>query len=817
VTERIFDHDQGSGGAWTRRTFLGGTTAFIAGTVVSGHGQKAIAALSASAAAVDCKAPVLLRISDAVKPGQLFSVNGEWLDAENVEVFVAIGSEAGEAPPSHALTAPIVQTDEQGHFLVASLPPQMPPGAFTVWVRNSAGCSASISMNHPRPLYLSEYEAWAGQQMKIIGRNFDPAEFGAAGRPHVRLVNDVGGCFTAQVINHNPYAITFRVPEAAVTRYWVEASIDGKGWRRPPASEALKIVSAGKDPLGLGVAWADKFQWHRVCDVTKSGVPTNGGDDVTAQVQKVVETAKAAGGGVVYFPAGRYELSRIALPADIVLLGAGAKKTTLVSASIGGNFIDSSGDGAIAGRQGVACLSIETRNPNVRPDIFISLGEPWGQNNNVSDLRVRTAAEMFVKSVNLNYPLTGPAVTTGQRGIGVEWIGKQRAICEDCNFVGYHAQPYISMITDYYSVKRNYFEYSTGYIVCCGSRSFYENNRIVGHRKHSAVSGDYDLHGLFARDRAYMANNVVDGVGSLSSGMGDDNDGEALCVEVPDAAFNYGSVTAASETTLTVNPQVPLIAPQVSFGHLSVAIIDGRGLGQLRRVIRVDSQNNELTIEHPWDVIPDATSAFTLILPLEQVTFFRNSATDCTKGMWFFGNTYDSVMAENNTTDCEGLSMWTVRTPGVFVPGYFARFARNRVVGVSAKTLNGGISYDTGRYDQNGAYFGTQAYGIEMLDNFVSGNPGSIPVPGVSTAPPYPGLTLSAATYSSQYDGNPAGADGKNNVLARNKLSKLATGITITHSLSGTLIADNTYTSTVGTFLEDSGSMNTDEFKNKQV
>jgi hypothetical protein len=167
--------------------------------------------------------------------------------------------------------------------------------------------------------------------------------------------------------------------------------------------------------------------------------------------------------------------------------------------------------------------------------------------------------------------------------------------------------------------------------------------------------------------------------------------------------------------------------------------------------------------------------------------------------------------------DCEGLLMFTVRDPGIFIPGYFARFTRNRVVGVSPKSRNGGISYDTGRFDQKGAYCGTMAYGVEMLDNSISGDPKAIPVPHATEAPPYPGLALSAATYSSDFDGNSIGADGKNNVLARNNLSDLSTGVTITHSLYGTVIADNTYTPTVRSFLKDMGSVNTGVMRNRKV
>jgi hypothetical protein len=53
-------------------------------------------------------------------------------------------------------------------------------------------------------------------------------------------------------------------------------------------------------------------------------------------------------------------------------------------------------------------------------------------------------------------------------------------------------------------------------------------------------------------------------------------------------------------------------------------------------------------------------------------------------------------------------------------------------------------------------------------------------------------------------------------VMARNQLTGLATGVYITHSLYGTVIADNTYTSTVTTFLEDTGSINTLELDNQK-
>jgi hypothetical protein len=804
----------------TRRAFLSGGTAVVAGVMASGLGWQAVTAFAHNSnASASPQAPVLLHVSDAVKPGDLFSLQGEWLDAASVEVVVAAAAGAdGATPPAHAEKATIVQTDEQGHFVVARVPQQLKPGAYRAWVRNASGYSNPLPVNQPRPLFLSEREAWAGQQIQIVGRNFDPKEFGAKGKPRVRLVDSEGERTQAQIVNSNPYALTITVPEVGTGTYKLEVSTQGSHWWALPTEETITVVGVGQDPLGLGVAWADHFHWERVFNVAEQGVPTTGGVDVTTQVQAVVDAAKAAGGGVVYFPAGTYEISHIALPADIVLQGAGADKTTLLSTAVGGNFINTSGDGQTRGHQGVARLRLELKNPDVRPDAFIWLGEPWAQNNNVQDLTTRTASEVFVKNVDLTYSLLPPPVTAGQRGIGLEWIVKERALCTDSHFVGYHAQPYINYITHYYTVKRNHFEYATGVVVCNGSHCFYEDNQVIGHREHTATR-DADLHGLFARDRAYMANNLVRGMGTLPGGLGSlANDGEALCVEVPNANFNYGSVTAATPTTITVSPDVPLTMPLIYFGYLAVAIVDGRGLGQWRRVSNVDSANNQLTIEQPWDVTPDATSAFSLLLPLAQVTFYHNTISDCAKGLWLYGNTYDSVQADNTSTDSEGCFIFTVRAAGRLTPGYFARIARNRVVGISPRSKHCGVSYYTGRFDRNGSYFGTMAYGIEFVDNSVSGDPNAIPVVGSTEAPPFPGgLAISAASFSSYYDGNPVGGDGKNTLMARNQLTELAVGVNLTHSLYGTVIAETTYTSTVGTFLDDTGSLNTLQVNNTQV
>ena len=52
---------------------------------------------------------------------------------------VLLSTEDGKTPPPNAIKVEIIQTDDEGHFLVALLPPQVTPGIYYLWVRKSCG------------------------------------------------------------------------------------------------------------------------------------------------------------------------------------------------------------------------------------------------------------------------------------------------------------------------------------------------------------------------------------------------------------------------------------------------------------------------------------------------------------------------------------------------------------------------------------------------------------------------------------------------------------------------------------------------------
>src|SRR5450759_1963378 len=85
--------------------------------------------------------PVILKVSDGVAAGRSFSVNGEGFYGSGMDVAIAPDStgQSPATPPANANHPAIIQTDKDGHFIIARLPAGWLPGVYNVWVANSQG------------------------------------------------------------------------------------------------------------------------------------------------------------------------------------------------------------------------------------------------------------------------------------------------------------------------------------------------------------------------------------------------------------------------------------------------------------------------------------------------------------------------------------------------------------------------------------------------------------------------------------------------------------------------------------------------------
>ena len=736
-------------------------------------------------------APAVLRVSDAVRPGTLFFLSGEGL--AKLEVVAASG--ICTAPPKTAIPARVSYVDHKGQFAIVEMPKALKPGQFSLWVTKSgqeAPPTKVIHMNLPRPQWLSQPAAWAGQEVRLIGYNLLGSEFGAKDLTAVRLLPARGKAVAAKLLEANPFAVKFALPQAAPGEYRVEVSNDGGGnW--VPVPDALRVVPVGKDPLGLGVAWANDFHWERRFPVRP---PTADCADDTPAIQAAIAQAKAAGGGVVFLPAGEYRVNSLQVPSGIVLLGEGPQKTVLNYLGSGAAPINSAGDGTVAGLQGVARLGIKVEPGKTLPDCFIIQGQQWGAA--AGDVSLRTATRMFIHDVSVDYDLKTP-IENGHRGLGPITIGRELCLIDHCRFRGYYAPPHRTLLNQYVWVHDNFMEFSNGTFVTTAARALVESNHLIGHRENvpDEARNPSDIHGIFARDHLYAADNLIEGMGI--------HEGEAICVEPPGAFVTYGKVLSAEGKQMTLESAVPYdwskLELQRSISSAwHVVIVGGRGLGQYRRVTA--AAGNAISVDREWDLLPDASSLFSIILPNDHVIMYHNTARDCTKGFWFYGNVIDGVAADNVSDNAEGVFSNAYHTPdGTFSMIYFIRNARNVVRGVSPRTQHAGVGFATSRTSLFTPY-GVHSLGMEIRDNEIVGVPATKPFAG-SECPTISGLF---GVFYSGYEGSEA-CDRVGTIFENNRLKNLNVGITIGRDNCGTVLRGNTLTN-VTTPVEDRKSKN---------
>jgi len=566
-------------------------------------------------------APIVFRVTDAVKPGELVTVYGEGITPRGIQV--AADATHAARPSESATILDIVQTDPEGHFAIAQLPADLPAGAYLLWVKNPAGWSNAIKLNAARPQWLSIDRIAAGLKVKVVGRNLDGLEFRASCNTRVKLVprperralhdaqrqrievellsfengrvtirkggrefalplskfsgadrefienwsatkgkaNGAGG-HNAEVLAINPYAVEFTVTDAVPHgTYDILVSNDGGTvWSGMESDQTLTVVSKVDDPLGLGVFWAGDFNWSRRINVKDHRARGDGKADDTEAIKAAIDKVKKAGGGVVYLPDGTYRATSIQLPAGVVLLGQSRENTVLAFANTRSrNFITAMGDGITEGRTGIANLKIGIDMNNAKQ---VCPGHFISFGN---------AWGSGLKWVGFTKNRTAERIFI--KDVTVDYPLEQRS--GEANILGINAHQYVhvngvivkghkawsaSMISRYSTFSDSRFESSNrGAIAISG------NMYTVMERNSITFSGPLDdqvvKRGFEVTSHSYLAENHV---GNCSGAA---NWNEQINIEPRDGITKmYGNVAGATSNTVTVNPRKD---GKVLFGHVT--------------------------------------------------------------------------------------------------------------------------------------------------------------------------------------------------------------------------------------------------------
>ncbi len=781
--------------------------------------------------------PTIFHSSDAVLPGQVFNLVGAGLFPDGQEAVAA--PLKGETPPANTPSADataltVVQSNASGAFMTVRLPASAAPGEYAVWVKNGFGWSTPFILNAPKPLWISAAKASAGERVTLTGRNLDAVQFGVHSQTvmtQVRLApvssGQSGRSYPVSLVRVNPYAVVFRVDHRLpVGQYGVEISNDGgQTWAPLSDGQSLQIVPQGPDPLHLGVAWASAFHWNRIFNVEHYGAMPNTGQDVTTAVQDAVNQAAAAGGGVVYFPAGTYNIHQVELPAYVVLEGAGPTATTLNFDGTGRmTMIQSVGNGITVGHQGIANLGLGVANPQVYPDSFLWLGYPYGAT--WYDTALRHSSDYFIDNTKLSYPLTWAPDTSWHpvqgRGMGLVLTAKQNVVIRSNDWMGYGAAVEYCLVNQYVDIQGNHFEYTTGSLLDTASYSLVEHNQLIGQPQYDTPANPAYLTtnraiGFDLRSSYYVAHNALQNLGNETTQQY--NPDGWYGGEQPGSPMDLGQVLGGTTNAIAVAPTVPFGAVQDGFGNISgtttgatynlpvawsrlrVMIVGGQGTGQYRQVASITG--NTITVTRPWTVVPNASSQFAFGTLGIADTVYQNSFTNTSRGLLLYGGFIGETVANNSFNGGSGVQVdafYYGLSSGRDTPDYFDVVRNNVFTNLQQPTvLPAGVDesymYGVGLMSANSGNtaFGLGAFGTEFTGNTLQYTQSIEP-------------TKSLYVFAQSLAGD--GPTIVDTIVQGNRFVNLNPAIVLTAGVADTVLSGNQYDN-VSTDVNNQGAVNT--------
>jgi len=256
-------------------------------------------------------------------PDDLLLLAGYGFRAGDEVVYRAITNTTEPlTPPTHVPTgstaetgvAAIVSSASVPFSLTIKLPQSLRPNqSYGLWVHTARGeWSAPVTINDARPLWISPAFIYATRpvaslprELKIVGRNLQPSA-GVSAR--IKLIGPqvFDGIATVDARSSSTmdhYVARFQLPRRLIPgRYRVQFNRDGVSW--------IEVLGQALEVRPDEVPAAE----YAVGDPQFGGCrPDDAGDD-TGCILRAIAAAKLAGGGIVYFAPGTWDLVTTAQP-----------------------------------------------------------------------------------------------------------------------------------------------------------------------------------------------------------------------------------------------------------------------------------------------------------------------------------------------------------------------------------------------------------------------------------------------------------------------------------------------------------------------
>jgi hypothetical protein len=546
-------------------------------------------------------------------------------------------------PPKGSTKVNIIDTDPRGQIVTvdfnqnyngeslfdAMLGPDM------IWARNGDGYSKVWRVKAAQVWFVYPEKANPGQRIRIIGRNINAKL--VAINPKSGQPIFLGGVQPGRMAMYEASALLpANVKPGKYQLYVHNGTCGDVGW---------------SEPIDLTIQPKPKPVTN-ILNVRDFGAKGDSTADDTAAIKLALAKAAKLAPAIVYFPPGRYPIHQtLLIRSGVTLKGSGMYNSTI-------------------------CVSPERP---LRFDIPVGAVK---LNSWFTERMAKTkAAPMLWMSSNTQ--LMDLGFTDGPGVQQVAYVGHDNCHIIRCRMYMPSA-PFSAVCVEWGSygfvMKDCEVEALRG---CLYVRHGPHEQLYIGGNKFRATSpGLIDTNNLFVRafDRSIIENNTsrdadrnfIEQVGHASAYhsilQGNSwfnniprrhNSGENM-YESGSSQW-HGNVVRATANTLTVAGTPFAVTPakiatwQTAY-ETFVLIIDGRGLGQYRKVVSFTP--NTLTLEKPWDVVPDSSTYVTVGRASVETLWVDNTEEHTANWTAWWGNCWGNVIDGQILRDGEGIYLW---------------------------------------------------------------------------------------------------------------------------------------------------------------
>ncbi len=591
-------------------------------------------------------------------PDDLLMIAGDGLAADDEVIYSALTGGMEDRDPPHdvptipeerAGIAPIVSRATVPFGLTIRLPSVMRAGrVYGLRIRTTAGeWSDQLRINDARPLWLSPSFIYSSgalasmpRELKVIGRNLQPAP-GSSTR--VRLL---GPCTIELTAMRAPTASSADRPVEryvarvalpaflAPGRYRVQLNRDDRSWVEL-ADQTLEVrKSAPRQPR------------FRVDEPRFGGCRPNDDLDDSACISKAIAAASDAGGGIIEFPAGKWDLVRIPpqpgvisaegirVPDRVSLRGAGRDLTRIQRHREWGGPEGAAAFTLIGHTEvsGFTFADLARYSPRDEAGPFLRLGRDWAQVAVTVDQDRATAAVDEVVITRNRFDKTFVGIEDGGLPLHRLFITRNEfgAYLEAIRMTGNRFNMVYPFRIDESVIDNNSFEPgsmvdlakkvgSMGSELGASFRVDFSGNLADGSSTRFLYDRG-DARGWAAAFFWNMNNNVEEVLVSQNSASctGDKiGDGPAISFDNNANTFALQALAPVSHaTTSTVEIAEPLMPRQnlrdinltTYYAQHWIQVASGPGLGQVRKIrgYTIDSGSGRTVfqVSPAWDVLP---------------------------------------------------------------------------------------------------------------------------------------------------------------------------------------------------------------------